>query len=79
MAPIQAFRIPSPNILYRIESVEFISYLELYDIDDQKVFLRPLRDSSNQQARSHQVTKSLFWLNYDIRLVDICYFWRERF
>ena len=65
MAPTQASHIPSPNILYRIESVEFISYLELHDIDDNKVFLRPLRDSDRQQARSHE-TKHLSLLDSDV-------------
>ena len=43
-------QIPSPNIYYRIQSVSLVSYLDLHDIDDYNVFLRPLHDDNEQKA-----------------------------
>ncbi len=43
-------QIPSPNIYYRIQSVSLVSYLDLHDVDDDSVFLRPLHDDNEQKA-----------------------------
>ncbi|KAG6847010.1 hypothetical protein H0H93_010617, partial [Arthromyces matolae] len=40
---------PLPNVLYRIQSVDFDTCLELYDIDNEAVILRNTKDTELQQ------------------------------
>jgi hypothetical protein len=41
---------PAAGVLYRIQSAESGSYLELYDVDDDSVVMRPINDTLEQQA-----------------------------
>jgi hypothetical protein len=40
---------PLPNVYYRIQSVDFNEYLELWDLNDDKVLFRTLKKDSLQQ------------------------------
>jgi hypothetical protein len=51
MAPTPANpSFPAPNVYYRIQSVDLATYLELYDVSDEKVVMRPLKDCLEQQV-----------------------------
>jgi hypothetical protein len=41
---------PKPGVFYRIQSVDFGTFLELYDVDEPRVVLRPEMDSILQQV-----------------------------
>jgi hypothetical protein len=42
--------IPQPNIIYRIQNVDFGTYLELWDPEEELVVLRPFKDTELQQV-----------------------------
>lgn len=46
MAPPASFPL---SVLHRIQSVDLGSYLELYDVDDKSIVMRPISDSLEQQ------------------------------
>jgi hypothetical protein len=41
---------PEPNILYRIQSTDFETCLELWDVEEEAVVLRTLKDTDLQQV-----------------------------
>jgi len=41
---------PAPAVFYRIQSVDLGSYLELYDVSDKSLVMRPISDSPEQQV-----------------------------
>ena len=43
---------PLPGVCYRLQSVGLVSYLDLYDIYDNKIITRPLHDGKEQQVRN---------------------------
>ncbi|KAF8720253.1 hypothetical protein AX14_011097 [Amanita brunnescens Koide BX004] len=45
----QPLPFPMQNIRYRIQSVDLATYLELYDVNDEEVVLRPIKDCLGQQ------------------------------
>jgi hypothetical protein len=55
MSPTQSF--PIPNVLYRIQSVDSAQYLELYDVSDEVVVMRPFKDCLEQQGRNYSPHK----------------------
>ena len=46
----QPLPFPMQNIRYRIQSVDLATYLELYDVNDEEVVLRPIKDCLGQQV-----------------------------
>ena len=53
---------PLPGVCYRLQSVGLVSYLDLYDIYDDKVITRPLHDGVEQQVRN--IWKSRLLITY---------------
>jgi hypothetical protein len=45
--------IPQPNIVYRIQNVDFGTYLELWGPEEDLVVLRPFKDTELQQVGVH--------------------------
>jgi hypothetical protein len=50
MTPPASLPVPSPNVYYRIQNLDWAEYLELYSFNDEKVVTRPLKDRLEQQV-----------------------------
>ena len=55
MASTQSF--PIPNVLYRIQSVDSTHYLELYDVNNEVIVMRPSKDCLEQHVSSISLMK----------------------
>lgn len=50
---------PVPDVYYRLQSVSLVSYLDLYDIYDDKIVARPLHDGKEQKVGNMKGTRLL--------------------
>jgi hypothetical protein len=41
---------PLEHVYYRIQSVDLAGYLELYDVNHEKVVMRPMKECLEQQV-----------------------------